>query len=185
MSDLDYLMIYLDSGIPIYSKCYSGICGIAAKDPALLTGFLTALENFATEFFSESKNEDNSPLEAITMGKTILRFKKTLPTGHSLALGLKKDDLKLANDIFDAVESLLEEKYRYQNWDLIDENFGKEFEQALLNEALMPALHMHGGFEDNCPKGDNCPMKTSPTQKKTIWTILKEKYQKIWSRMKR
>ncbi|MFX0174548.1 MAG: hypothetical protein ACFE9L_21935 [Candidatus Hodarchaeota archaeon] len=185
MSDLEYLMIYPDSGIPIYSKCYSGICGIAAKDPALLTGFLTALENFAAEFLSESKSEDDNPLEAITMGRTILRFKKTLPTGHSLALGLKKDDVKLANDIFDAVENLLETKYRYQNWELIDQSFGKEFEKALLNEALIPALHFHGGFEDNCPKRDNCPMKTIPTKKKTIWTILKEKYQKIWNQMKR
>ena len=82
------------------------------------------------------------------------------------------------------IENLLEKKYVNKNWDLIDENFSKEFEHSLLNEALIPALHIHGGFEDNCPKGDNCPMKTVPTQKKTIWTILKEKYKKIWNRMK-
>lgn len=184
MSDLEYLMIYLDSGIPIYSKCYSGICGIAAKEPALLTGFLTALESFATEVIGELKSEERSSIEAVTMGNTVLRFKKTLPTGHSVALGLKKDDVKLANDVFMAVENLLEKKYANQNWELINENFSKEFERALLNEALIPALHMHGGFEDNCPRGDNCPMKAVPTQKKTIWSILKEKYQKIWNRMK-
>lgn len=178
-------MVYQENGLPIFSKCYSGFCGLVAKEPVLLSGFITALQGFATEISDPISRED-SAIQAITMGHTVLRFKKTLPTGHLIAVGLSEDRPDIANDIFNEVETLLEKKYGQTNWAIIDTDFGKEFEQALLEEALIPALHQHGGFEDRCPRGDMCPMRILPTvEKKSIWTMLKDRYHIIRKRMRR
>lgn len=50
---LEYILIYQESGLPIYSKCYSTMCGFLAKDSALLAGFLSALENFVIEMMEQ------------------------------------------------------------------------------------------------------------------------------------
>ncbi len=78
-SILSYLLVYRDSGLPIYSKCFSGFCGVAMKEPALLTGFLTAIQSFSLEFVCPSTRDPGS-LEAITMGETIMRFSTTKPS---------------------------------------------------------------------------------------------------------
>ncbi|MHA1769287.1 MAG: hypothetical protein ACTSV3_05485 [Candidatus Thorarchaeota archaeon] len=44
MALLEYLMVYTDSGLPIYSKCYGTFCKTAFKNPELLSGFLSALQ---------------------------------------------------------------------------------------------------------------------------------------------
>jgi len=41
---LEYLMVYTESGLPIYSKCYGTFCKTAFKNPELLSGFLSALQ---------------------------------------------------------------------------------------------------------------------------------------------
>lgn len=187
-SILSYLLVYRDSGLPIYSKCFSGFCGVAMKEPALLTGFLTAIQNFSLEFVGPTSSDPGS-LEAITMGETIMRFSTTKPSGHRIVVGLREDNLQLAKDIFNAVDKVLETKYSDHNWDLIvDEEFNKEFENALHQEALVPVLHSKGGFHDSCPMGDQCLLRTLPTQgqrKKSIWTTLKEKYQMMKEKMQK
>ncbi|MFW9854697.1 MAG: hypothetical protein ACFFFG_06535 [Candidatus Thorarchaeota archaeon] len=177
---VSYLLVYRKSGLPIYSKCFSGFCGIAMKEPSLLTGFLTAVQSFSTELVSsDSSNSGN--LEAITMGETIMRFNTTTPSGHRIVVGLREDKPKVAEEIFKAVSHVLETKYSDQNWDLIrDAEFNHEFENALHEDALTPALLNVGGFHDNCPMGDNCLFRTLPTessQKKSIWQLIKTKIQ--------
>ncbi|MHA1228857.1 MAG: hypothetical protein ACTSPV_19200 [Candidatus Hodarchaeales archaeon] len=181
---LEYLMLYRRSGLPIYSKCYQGFCKVNAQDPALLSGFLSALETFSLNI----SGTNDTKLEAIKMGNTIMRFSRTLPKGHSIVVGLSEDNEKLANDIFNAVSDLLEKRFKDVDWDLVTTDFSKEFEKALLEDVLIPELHDYGGFEDNCPLGDKCPMKTLPhyaQQKKSIWSNIKSTYQGLWSRMKK
>ena len=74
---LEYIVIYQDSGLPIYSKCYSGFCGLLAKKDALFSGFLSALENFTKEMIGNTK--ENESLQAIEMQDSIMRFYRTFP----------------------------------------------------------------------------------------------------------
>lgn len=180
---LSYLMIYQKSGLPIYSKCYTGFCMMSAKDPILLTGFLSALENFSEEISKEN-------LDSISMGNTVMNFKKSLPTGHSVVIGIESDkevDSKLVEDIFNAINHVLETKFLDTDWDYVTTEKTASFEKYLLESALVPALHAHGGFQDECPKGDMCPMKilAGTNGKQTIWKRLRNKYETIWDQMKK
>jgi hypothetical protein len=65
MNLLKYIVIYQDSGIPIFSKCYSGFCGLIARNNTLLSGFLSALENFIKEMIGNT--DENECLEAVEM----------------------------------------------------------------------------------------------------------------------
>lgn len=180
MTKLEYLLIYQPSGLPIWSKCFGNTCMQAMKEPMLLTGFLAALETFSTEIDSDSK------LEAIKMGKTIMNFKRTLPSGNSIVIGADKEDIKMVNSVFDALQTLLETNYKDTNFDMLDtEIFSKQFESDLLNNTLLNALHNHGGFTDTCTGGDNCLMKTTPIQakKRKIWNAIKDTYSKMKEKM--
>ena len=94
-------------------------------------------------------------------------------------LGLKKVTQEIAKDIFKAIETILETKYVDKDWAIVTPEFDTEFERTLHHEVLIPSLHDHGGFEDLCPHGENCPLKAPPTNRKPIWQILKKKFQKI------
>lgn len=174
---LKYLIIYQDSGLPIFSKCFSDFCGITVKDPALISSLLTVLEDFAKKIVG-------STFQSFIMVNTVTRFGKTLPTGHSVVIGLEKDNPKVVNEIFRLVEDLLENKYEHKNWNVISSEFTSEFEKTLYNKVLCPSLQDFGGFRDSCPHGDKCPLKTSLSHKRKVWIILKERYQMIKKKKK-
>ncbi|MFX1253862.1 MAG: hypothetical protein ACFFCZ_19785 [Promethearchaeota archaeon] len=176
---LNYLMVYNEAGLPLYSKCYSDFCKATFDEPILLSGFLTAIENFATEL---TKGE---ALESIKMGQTKMFFNKTFPSGHSVVIGLSKDNPKLSKDVFNAVQALLETEYKDIDMTIVNFDFAEEFEKQLLKNALIPALHQnHLEFEDQCPLGDQCPMKTlaADSKKGTIWSIIKKTYTSLRSK---
>ena len=54
---IEYLMIYQPNGLPIFSKCFGGFCQLNAKDDALLSGFLHALETFPSLIGGEELNQ--------------------------------------------------------------------------------------------------------------------------------
>ena len=177
---IKFLFLILFASMPIYySKCYGAFCATALKEPLLLTGFLAALEKMSVEISSDAE------IESVKMGNTVMNFRKTLPTGHSVVVGLLKENNKVVEDIFKAVESLIEEKYKDKNWDYIDEDFADNFEKLLAQEVLNPAMHDHGGFADNCPAGSNCPMRTTAVQAKkgNVWSILRNTYTAIKTKM--
>lgn len=80
---LKYLIIYRDDGIPIYTKCFLNYCSDAFKDPTLLTGFFSALENVSQELGEET------PLKSIKVREITMIFKKTSPSRYSIVLGVK------------------------------------------------------------------------------------------------
>ncbi|TET11542.1 MAG: hypothetical protein E3J82_05565 [Candidatus Thorarchaeota archaeon] len=59
------------------------------------------------------------------------------------------------------------------------------FEKELLETALVDAMHDHGGFSDQCPLGDRCPMQTTAIQsrKGRIWSSIKDKYRAMREKM--
>ncbi|MFX0092227.1 MAG: hypothetical protein ACFFBD_10735 [Candidatus Hodarchaeota archaeon] len=179
---LKYLLISNDIGLPLYSKCFSGFCKTAFEEPLLLSGLLTAIESFTQEI---SRGE---ALESVKMGQTTMFLKKTLPSGHSVVIGLEKETPKIAESIFKAIETILETDYKDLDPHLVDTDIAEEFEQKLLKQVLVPTLHDHNfTFQDECPMGDQCPMRTlaSDAKKGTIWSTIKGTFTRIRARMKR
>lgn len=176
---IEYLMVYLPSGLPIYSKCFGGFCKVNATDEILLSGFLSALESFPSMVGGEA-------LKAVEMGNTSFVFRKTTPSGISVAMGVAKEgDLQEAQDVFNAIQILLEEKYSDTSWDIITTNEFDAFAKDLLENTLEPALHKYGGFEDRCGLGDQCMMRTTAvdSEKHPIWARLRGAYDKMRAMM--
>ncbi|MHA1444208.1 MAG: hypothetical protein ACTSR4_05600 [Candidatus Hodarchaeales archaeon] len=178
--NLEYLMIYQKSGLPIFSKCFKGFCALSAQDPVMLSGFLTALQSFSSQI-----TQSSSSLEAVKMGSTVLRFSQVLPSGHSVAIGLTEDSPSMAKEIFTGIENFIRSNYLDTNWSIITTDFGEEFGKKLIEQVLSPLFHTKGGWNDSCPLGDECAMKALPTDSKeklSIWETVKKTYRRLWKR---
>ena len=179
---LEYLMVYTESGLPIYSKCYGTFCKTAFKNPELLSGFLSALQTLPQTISTDLS------LDSVKMGPTEMRFSRTTPTGHSIVVGLGEDSEEIAKKVFDSVSGILAmEKFVSLDWTFISSDMMNDFEDELLKTALVDALHDHGGFEDACELGDRCPIHTNAYQNATrrskIWGMVKDKYAAMRARM--
>ena len=180
MPKLEYLLVYTQSGLPIYSKCYGTFCKTAFKQPELLTGFLSAIETIPMTLSPDLS------LKSVKMGETEMKFSKTTPDGHSVVIGLSKDAQDVANEVFEAVSRTLSlDKFKDADWDYITSDLMEEFEQELVNDALPGAMLEYGGFEDRCTLGDMCPIHTNATQSRAsrIWEAIRGKYAAMKQRM--
>ena len=180
---LEYLMVYTEAGLPIYSKCYGTFCKTAFKNPELLTGFLTALQTLPPTISSELS------LDAVTMGPTQMRFSKTMPSGHSVVVGLGKDIPKLADKIFKGVSDILAaDQFVNVDWTYVTSDLMSAFEEKLLQSTLVEIMHEHGGFNDECGLGDKCPIHTTAllyqTRREKVWSIIKGQYAALRERMR-
>ncbi len=166
-------MIYTPSGLPIYSKCYGTFCKAAFKNPELLSGLLSAIETIPMTL------SDELSLQSVKMGNTEMRFAKSTPDGHSIVVGLSEDRPEVADELFNAVsKTLASERFTGVDWTYITSEVMADFEDELLNHNLNDALHDYGGFKDECPLGDMCPIHTTAvkSRKQRIWGAIKEKY---------
>ncbi|UCH04476.1 MAG: hypothetical protein JSW05_13080 [Candidatus Thorarchaeota archaeon] len=180
MPVLEYLLIYTQSGLPIYSKCYGTFCRAAFKNPELLTGFLSAVETIPLTISSDFS------LQSVKMGNSEMRFTKTTPGGHSVVIGLGEDAPDVANEVFSAVsETLASERFVNQDWSIISAELMASFEDELLKSSLPRALHDYGGFEDQCSMGDQCLIHTNASQSRAqrIWGAIKDKYAVLKKKM--
>lgn len=180
---LEYLMVYTESGLPIYSKCYGTFCKTAFKNPELLSGFLSALQTLPLTLSSELS------LDAVTMGPTQMRFSKSTPGGQSIVVGLGEDKPEVAEIIFKAVSGILaSEQFLTVDWSFITSDLMNAFEEKLLQSTLVDALHDYGGFEDKCSLGDQCPIHTNAllykTRREKVWGLIKGKYAAMRERMR-
>jgi hypothetical protein len=183
--NLEYLMIYQASGLPIFSKCFKGFCSLNVKDPMLLSGFLTALQSFSTQI-TTGETSTASSLEAVKIGPTVMRFSKVLPSGHNVVIGLSEDSPSMAKEIFDGIDTFIRNRYADTNWTIIDTSFGESFGELLVKDVLAPLFHTKGGWEDTCPLGDACAMKALPVEpteeKLSIWGAIKKRYRSLWKK---
>jgi hypothetical protein len=179
--NLEYLMIYQQSGLPIFSKCFKGFCALSAQEPALLSGFLTALQSFSNQVTQSA----TSSLEAVKMGPTVMRFSQVLPSGHNVVIGLTEDSPTMAKEIFQGIEQFVINNYADTRWPIMTTDFGEEFGRKLIEQVLTPLFHSKGGYEDTCPLGEACAMKALPsdTQERiSIWGTLKNNFRRLWKR---
>jgi hypothetical protein len=183
MVAIQYLMVYTEAGLPIYSKCYGLFCKTAFKNPELLTGFLSALQTQPLTISSELS------LDAVKMGPTQMRFSKSTPAGHSIVAGLGEDSTEIVDRVFTAVSGILgSDRFRDVDWTYITSDLMDDFEKELLQSRLVEALHDYGGFEDQCSLGDLCPIHTNAilyqTRKEKVWGLIKGKYAAMRERMR-
>ena len=179
---LEYLMVYTESGLPIYSKCYGAFCKTAFKNPEILAGFLTALQTLPLTLSSELS------LDAVKMGPTQMRFSKTTPSGHSIVVGLGEDMPEVAESIFEGVSGILAaEQFLTVDWSYVTSDLMNAFEDKLLKSTLVDILHDYGGFEDQCSLGNQCPIHTNAllyqTRREKVWGLIKGKYAAMRERM--
>jgi len=179
---LEYLMVYTESGLPIYSKCYGVFCKTAFKNPELLAGFLTALQTLPLTLSSELS------LDAVKMGPTQMRFSKTTPSGHAIVVGLGEDMPEVAESIFEGVSGILAAKqFIAVDWSYVTSDLMNAFEEKLLKSTLVDILHDYGGFEDQCSLGNQCPIHTNAllyqTRREKVWGLIKGKYAAMRERM--
>ncbi len=180
MPKLEYLMIYTTAGLPIYSKCYGTFCKAAFANPELLTGLLSAIETIPPTL------SEGLFLQAVKMGSTDMRFSKTFPGNHTIVVGLSADVPEMADVVFEAVNKALQtEPFKSIDWSLITGEDTKKLEAYLINKVLPEALHDYGGFKDECPLGDQCPLHTvGPTStRQKIWGVFREKYRMLREKM--
>jgi hypothetical protein len=173
-------MIYTPSGLPIYSKCYGTFCKAAFKNPELLSGLLSAIETIPMTL------SDNLSLQSVKMGDTEMRFAKSTPGGHSIVVGLSEDKPEIADELFNAVsKTLASDRFKDVDWDFITSEVMTDFEDELLNQNMNDALHEYGGFKDECPLGDMCPIHTTAVKSRTqqIWGAIKDKYAAMKKKM--
>ena len=178
-SKLEYLMVYTQSGLPIYSKCFGTFCKAAFKQPELLTGLLSALETMPLAISSDLK------LDSVKMGTTDMRFSKSVPTGHSIVVGLSEDDPNLADNVFKSVSDILEnERFRGIDWTIITADLMKSFEEELMNSTLPAAVH---DFQDECAFGDQCPLHVNAfiSRKQRIWGAIRKSIDSFREKMKK
>lgn len=182
MAILEYLMVYTDSGLPIYSKCYGSFCKTAFKNPELLSGFLSAIQTLPMTI------SDGLSLDSVKMGPTEMKFSKTIPTGHSVVVGLDENAPDVADKVFDAVNVILSsDQFESVDWSFISSDVMNAFEKELVENRLVKALEQHGGFEDQCPLGEKCPIHTNAFQyasrREKIWAMIRGKYEVLKKKM--
>ena len=166
MPVLEYLMVYTEAGLPIFSKCYGTFCTTAAKQPELLSGLLSALQTLPLTLGG------GLSLQSVNMGVTNLRFSKVLPSGHSVVIGLNEDSIEVSEALFGAVNTVLNsEKFAQIDWDYITSDLMHAFEEEFVQRVLPQALHVYGGFSDECALRNQCPLHN---------TAVKSRKQRMW-----
>ncbi|MHA1770697.1 MAG: hypothetical protein ACTSYL_02895 [Candidatus Thorarchaeota archaeon] len=98
MTKLEYLMVYTQAGLPIYSKCFGTFCKSAFEQPEMLAGLLSAIETIPPTL------SEGLSLNAVHMGSTTMRFSKIMPSGHSVVIGLSEDRPDVAESVYAAVQ---------------------------------------------------------------------------------
>ncbi len=173
MVKLEYLMVYTNAGLPIYSKCFGNFCRSAFENPELLSGLLSAIEKIPPTIM------DGAELKGIKMAYTSMRFSKTLPEGHTVVVGLSEDRPDVAKRVYEAVDSLLKQpRYQGVDWEVVTSELVHDFTRDLTQNYLVDAMHKFGAFADECPLGDQCPIHSDPIigQKRRIWDVIRARY---------
>ena len=161
---LEYLIIFEDYGLPIFSECYGSFCATMGFDKNLFSGFLSALSSMS-EMFGEGKGG----LKSVELGYTNLNFTKILPSGRIVCVGLVKnsddDQMDIENTLetfYDRINQIIEVDYKEKSWEGVSEEDIRELKHKMDYEAIIPTFP---GFKNNeiCDEG-TCPFDHKPPQ---------------------
>lgn len=150
---LEYIIIFKEEGIPIYSQCFGSFCATVGFDESLYSGFLSALTTMPAMF-------GGGEIQSVDMGFTKLNFSRTTPSGHIICAGIIKstqeeEDVENQLEVFyERINDILEDEFADQNWVETKNDDIERFRQLLLHEAIYPSFPY---FYDNEICTSDCP----------------------------
>lgn len=173
-------MIYTDSGIPVYSYCFSSFCKELKKTETLLMGFLSAItilrEVFSNEKISTIEHHD------ITMVFYGLPCKKTIVIGVNTEIYNSNPHNQILLQLFKDLQKFFENKYSDYRWGAIKRSKYLVFEEDLEQNHHRPFFERNG-IENVCPFEDSCGLRTSVVNsletKSTLVQAIKDIYLRI------
>lgn len=196
---LEYLTIFKEDGLPIYSNCYGTICARMNQDETLLNGFLSTITNLST--ISGDKKEQNiikleSPQfnfnTTTPTGTGNIDFNTTTPSGNIICIGVEKstysEDKKSKIDKFFTVTTrLLDEDYKDNNWNYTTGDEMKEFEYDILHKAILPSFPLFENRDICSVVSPYCPFDHKHSQDQNlkdqpIWEGLRYRYSKQYAK---
>ena len=114
---IEYIMIYTDSGIPVYSHCFSTFCRELKQTETLLMGFLSAItilkEIFSSENISTIEHND------ITMVFCGLPSKKTIVIGVDTEIYNSNPHNQVLLQLFKDLQEFFGSNYSDYRWGAI------------------------------------------------------------------
>lgn len=192
--NLEYLLIFQKSGIPIYSRCYGHFCNKLMKNDVLFSGFLSALAGYSsivdTSDFDaldiegqviKVRMDPDGSLTAIDIGETRLMFYLESTRDYYYVAGFPvkhMDDLDNKvniDELFSKLRDILETDYKVINWSKLYGEAFDAFEQDILTKAIYPWMKENKS-PHSCIMGESCPMRVALTgdynEKPTIWEAM-------------
>ncbi len=144
---IEYIMIYTDVGIPVYSHCFSNFCKELKKTETLLMGFLSALSIMRDVFSSEriSTIEHND----ITMVFYEIPCKKTMVIGVNTEAYNSNPHNKVLLQLFKDLQQLFENTYADFRWGAFNRGKYKAFEQNIEQNYIRP-FFIKNGINNDC-----------------------------------
>ena len=174
--ELEYLIIYTNTGIPIYARCFSDICKTSIGNPTLFSAFLASLNQFAKldpEHIPEELELNGYPLKVnfnneegvnhVLLEDLELMFfyadmdDITIAAGYNASKYDRNDTIPVFLDFMKDVEVFLKD-YKDNNWNDVDTNILMMFETELLKNIIHPFFEVHD-IKDTCALGVNCPFR--------------------------
>jgi hypothetical protein len=175
---LEYLIVFQNTGVPIYSSCYAGFCANNAYDDSLLTGFLSALTSMPAVL---GKHDD--ALHSVELGYTKLNFSHTTPSGHVICAGVEKTTIvpehtqHEVEELISKINDLLEGEYKQTNWAMVSQEDRASFEHTMKHGVIEPTLAI---FQDkDVCKHHGCPLDTDQLvndEDIPIWEKVEQNY---------
>lgn len=196
MPNIEYLIIYTNDGIPVYSHQFSNSFGVS--DDVLLSAFLTSLNHFANlggkvpenmkleNKSIEIKFSDELKLSTITIENTVLVFYYGGLDYLGIGVGVDRNEFGRINSLFEIAQLMVEidrymANYSKIDWRDVDKSLIADFEAKLLSSVVHNYIEAHDA-DDICFLEENCPYKLVPdtdpveTEDKSFTQKLKERF---------
>ncbi|MFX0124023.1 MAG: peroxiredoxin [Candidatus Hodarchaeota archaeon] len=176
--NLEYLIIYEDSGQPIYSRCWGTVCGLLGKKDELLTAFLAAVSTMPGMFA-----ESGTKVHSMSIGSLKLLFFYT-KTNNVICAAFKEEDvnteaMEQINNLFNSISELLDVEYQETSWDRLNDPKVQAFEKELLSNIIYPWFHVASPINGNSHE-DDCPLClptiTTGEKELPVWERIKNSY---------
>jgi peroxiredoxin Q/BCP len=176
--NLEYLIIYEDSGQPIYSRCWGNVCGLLGKKDELMSAFLAAVSTMPGMFAESDKKVHSMSIGSLKLLFFYTKFDDVICAAFKEG-DVTAESMEIISDLFDGVSHLLDEEYQDAPWDRLNHPKVQAFEKELLSKIIYPWFHIASPI-DGRSHDEDCPL-CMPTilsmdKKLPIWGRIKNTY---------
>jgi len=177
MVEMDYLIIYEQTGIPLYSYQFDEDFQIS--DEFLLSAFLTSLNQYSmarpedrpSVLKLDNKDikidySDELKLSTVEIDKTLLLFYHGNDAELTIGIGINTEEQSKVNILFSVTQLMVEIDQFMEDYDKnvdlrnINNHQMEIFESRLHQEVIHKFVESHTD-DDDCYLGEHCPFKQS------------------------